>query len=95
MWTANLDSVAKDGQNVVVMVTFTSGITGETYQEQIPGNNLTPDNLATYVRNVIQDLTVRDLTIQILTPTIGPITIPAPTPDQQAALTALEALIAS
>lgn len=87
-WSANLDKIVKSDGNVIATVTFTSD-TGEKIAQDIPGNDLTKDNLTAFVSNKIQVLDVRDLAFKTLT--VGPIAVPDKTPEQQAQLAALAA----
>lgn len=92
-WTANLDRVSKsDNGNVIASVTFASD-TGETIIQDIGGNDLTPDGLAAFCANKVQVLEVRDIAFQTFV-TLGPVKLPAKTPDQQAQLDALGAAVA-
>jgi hypothetical protein len=73
-WSANLVSAVGNQSNVVATVQFTSSTTSETFQRQVPGNNLTPYNLASFCATVIAQLNLRDQLIGTLRP--GPVVLP-------------------
>jgi hypothetical protein len=93
MYSATLDKIAKGTGdfNVVATVTIKNSDTGEIHTEDVPGNDLTPDHVASFVAGRIQELQVRDLAFQTLA--LGAIAVPAKTVEQQAQLDKLTALI--
>ncbi len=95
MWQPTLSDIKLDqsNRNVDATITYVNSDTGETFVQPMNGNDLTPDEIAFQVGNFIQSLDVRDLAIQTLIP--GPIPIPKKTPEQQAKLDALTAVISA
>jgi hypothetical protein len=73
-WNATLVSRTGVEANVVATVQFTNSTTNETFQRQVPGNNLTPYNLATFCSAVIAQLNLRDQSVGNLRP--GPVALP-------------------
>lgn len=71
-WTANLDSVTKDGGNVVAMVTFSSD-SGETRTERVMGDTLDAEALADWCARRIASFDARDAAYASLA--VGPITL--------------------
>tara|TARA_R110000868_G_scaffold193025_1_gene437663 strand:+ start:277 stop:525 length:249 start_codon:yes stop_codon:yes gene_type:complete len=76
-WKAELMTVAKNEGNVVATVKFTDDTTGETFNFDVRGNDLTPDSLALFCENTIKVREARDTAyVQLEAMQKGLITLP-------------------
>lgn len=57
-WSAQLSKAEVAGGNVVATVIFTNGL--DSLEERVPGNDLTPERLAEFVKRRIVGLEARD-----------------------------------
>lgn len=71
MWITTLDSVTKDGGNIVAVVTFKSD-SGETCTERVMGDTLDAESLADWCARRIASFEARDTAFATLA--VGPIT---------------------
>lgn len=62
-WTAEVLGVAPQGVNVVATVRYSSTQRAEVIDEQVPGNDLTTEALAAWMRRKVHLLTLRDLSL--------------------------------
>lgn len=79
-WAAELLSVTKNEGNIVAAVRFADKDTGEQFERSIPGQDLTPENLASFCQRVIEGLEKRDAGFGAFA--AGPITLPRDATDQ-------------
>lgn len=72
-WGATLLTATGNQSNIVATVRFTNSVTAETFDRLVPGNDLTPYNLANFCATVITQLNQRDLLIGNLR--LGPVAL--------------------
>jgi hypothetical protein len=65
-WKAELLDVTKNEGNVVAKVAFTDDTTGETFNFDVRGNDITPDSLALFCENTIKARERRDVAFSAL-----------------------------
>ena len=79
-WAAEILSVRKSEGNVVASVRFADKDTGEQFDRDIPGQDLTPDGLAMFCQRVIEGLEKRDAAFPAIV--VGPVILPRDAVDQ-------------
>lgn len=83
VWKAVHNSLVKRDGNVIANVTFSNDTTPESFSQDIPANDLSPDTLAQFCQNLCIVYEKRDASFTIFTqPLPAPVVLPRDKPVQ-------------